>query len=226
MGPGTSDDTFWADEPSSSTSAMPLIGESAVPWLTASLVLGLLALALAVRGVELGTTKTLVLAVGLAGTMTAAALVVARSRQELEATVREERLRPALDQMGKPLDPTLTYTDGMQRWTGAVTELLEHALDTMEPEAPHRATIAAAYEETRDLNELFTVDLQGELPINDQAKLHAIGSLWETGQARIEEMAGAVDPTWYRQWRARVVADRQLRHGHDAEPGTPLPYRD
>lgn len=221
------DDAFWADEPSGSTSsAMPLIGESAVPWLTASLLLGLLALALAVRGTELGTTETLVLTVGLAGTMTAAALIVARSRQQLEATVRDDRLRPALDEVAVPFDAALTYTDGMQRWTGAVTELLEHALDAMDAAAPRRATIAAAYEEARELHELFTVDSRGELPINDQAKLHAIGSLWETGQARIEEMAGAADPAWYRQWRARVVADRRLRHGQQTQPGTALPYRD
>lgn len=222
----TSDDAFGADEPSRDSSAMPLIGESAVPWLTASLLLGLLALALAVRGTELGTTETLALTVGLAGTMTAAALVVARSRQELEATVREERLRPALDEVSGPLDATLTYTDGMQRWTRSVTELIEHALDALDAAAPQRPTISAAYEEARELHQLFTVDSRGELPINDQAKLHAIGSLWETGQARIEEMAGAADPAWYRQWRARVVADRQLRHGQHIRPGTALPYRD
>jgi hypothetical protein len=205
---------------------MPLIGESAVPWLTASLVLGLLALALAVRGTDLGTTETLALTVGLAGTMTAAALVVARSRQELEATVREERLRPSLDQVDAPADATFTYTDGMQHWTRSVTELLEYALDTLDAAAPQRPTLAAAYEEARDLHELFTVDSRGELPINDQAKLHAIGRLWETGQARVEEMAGAVDPAWYRQWRARAVADRQLRHGEDNVATNPLPYRD
>jgi hypothetical protein len=205
---------------------MPLIGESAVPWLAASLVIGVLALVLALRGTELEVTEQLVMAVGLAGTMTAAALVVARSRRELEAAVREERLRPAADELATPLGTErLSYGQGMEAWTGAVQELVEHAVSVLAADAPERRLLAAAAEETRDLHELLLVDAEGQLPINDQAKLHALGSLWETNQSRIEEMAGAADPAWYRRWRARSVTERQLRHGIDQTHRVDLPYR-
>lgn len=227
MAPTSADeDLFWAATPPSRASALPLIGESAVPWLAASLVIGVLALVLAVRGAELEATEQLVMAIGLAGTMTAAALVVVRSRRELEATVREERLRPAADELATPLGTErLGYGQGMEAWTGAVGELLEHAVSVLAADAPERRTLVAAAEETRDLHDLLLVDAEGQLPINDQAKLHALGSLWETNQARIEELAGAVDPAWYRRWRARAVADRNLRHGLDPHHRLDLPYR-
>lgn len=211
-------------------SAMPFIGESAVPWLGASLVIGVIALLLAVGGREVGVTEQTVLLVGLAGTLTAAGLVVTRSRRELAAVVAEERLRPAVDQIAVPLGTDeVTYNDGMQRWTSSVLELLEHAAEVLAVESPRSAdhqTLVSAAEDTRDLRDLLAVEATGGMGINDQARLHALGALWETGQPRFEELAAAADPTWYRRWRARAVADRNLRHGIDPHQRLDLPYRD
>jgi len=225
-----------ADRPSTAhvgpvtrSSAMPVIGESVVPWLAASLVIGLLVLVLAVNGRDVGATAQMVLGVGMAGTLSAAGLVVTRSRRELAAVVAEERLRPAADQLSTPLGAEqATYNDGMQRWTTSVLELLEHAAEVMAAEAPrspeHEAIVTAA-EDTRDLRDLLADEAAGRMGINDQARLHALGALWETGEARIEELAAAADPTWYRRWRARAAADRNLRHGADPHHRLDLPYR-
>jgi hypothetical protein len=211
-------------------SGMPIIGESVVPWLGAALVIGLLTLLLAVNGQDVGVTEQTILAVGLAGTMTAAGLVMARSRRALAEVVAEERLRPAVDQIAVPLGTDqVTYNEGMQRWTASVLELLEHAAEVMAEESPrsadHHALVSAA-EDTRDLHELLAVEATGGMGINEQARLHALGALWETGQPRIEELAASTDPTWYRRWRARAVTDRNLRHGIDQHQRLDLPYRD
>lgn len=215
--------------PVTRSSAMPVIGESAVPWLAASLVIGVLVLALAVSGNDVGTTEQMVLGVGLAGTLTAAGLVVTRSRRELAAVVAEERLRPAADQLSTPLGADqVTYNEGMQRWTSSVLELLEHAAEVMAAESPrsaeHEAIVTAA-EDTRDLRDLLAAEATGHMGINEQARLHALGALWETGEDRVEAMAAAADPSWYRRWRARAAADRNLRHGLDPHQRLDLPYR-
>lgn len=209
---------------------MPLIGESAVPWLGASLVIGVLALVLALDGAEMGGTEQLILAVGLAGTLAAAGLVVARTRRTLGAAVAEERLRPAVDQIAVPLGTEqVTYNEGMQAWTSSVLELLEHAAQVLAAESPrspdHHALVTAA-EDTRDLRDLLADEASGRMGINDQARLHALGALWETGEPRVEELAAAADPAWYRAWRARAVADRNLRHGIAPLQRPDLPYRD
>lgn len=210
-------------------SSMPFIGESAVPWLGASLVIGVITLLLALDGRGVGLTEQTILAVGLAGTLTAAGLVVARSRRALAEVVAEERLRPAVDQIAVPLGTDqVTYNEGMQRWTSSVLELLEHAVAVLAAESPrsvdHHALVSAA-EDTRDLRDLLAVEASGHMGINEQARLHALGALWETGQPRFEELAAAADPIWYRAWRARAVADRNLRHGIDPHQRLDLPYR-
>jgi len=222
------DDLFWAAEPSAPSSALPVIGESAVPWLFSSVVIAVLMLVTALRGAGIDVAEQqLVLAVGLAGTMASAGLVLARSRRALQEVVAEERSRPAADQLSVPLQrEQVPYAIGMERWTGSMLELVEHALSTLAEEAPERTVLVAAAEDTRDLHELLSVEASGHLPINDQAKLHALGSLWETGQPRIEALAGAADPSWYRRWRARAVVDRRLRHGQDDDTSPiDLPYR-
>src|SRR5690606_10167716 len=156
-------------------SGMPIIGESVVPWLGAALVIGLLTLVLAVNGQEVGLTEQTILAVGLAGTMTAAGLVVARSRRARAEVVGEERLRPAVDQTAVPLGTDqVTYNEGMQRWTASVLELLEHAAEVLAAASPrsadHHALVTAA-EDTRDLHELLAVEATGRMGINEQARL-------------------------------------------------------
>jgi hypothetical protein len=120
----------------------------------------------------------------------------------------------------------MSYVTGMARWSGAMLELLEHALAETDPGAAERAHLNTAADEARDLHDLFTTESSRALTINDHAQLHALGSLWETTQLRVERLAAQVDPSWHRRWKARSVVARNLRHGGDASP-TPLvlPYR-
>jgi len=209
-------------------SGLPPVSESTMPWLGAALAIAILAMYLAVRGVELGQAERLVVLLGLCGAVTAAALVVRRSQREVDAVLAEERARPSVDELFAPdATETMTYADGMERWTTSMLELIEHAISSLEADAPERRVLASAAEDARDLRDLLAMDAGAELTINDHARLHALGSLWETGQPRIEQIAGAADPDWYRRWRARRVADRRLRHGVSEveQRGLDLPYR-
>ncbi|MGV3759720.1 MAG: hypothetical protein ACO1PW_09295, partial [Actinomycetota bacterium] len=205
--PATAPSDAWVG-PIRHDSGMPIIGESVVPWLGAALVIGLITLLLAVNGQEVGATEQMVLAVGMAGTIAAAGLVVARSRRALAEVIAEERLRPAVDQIAAPLGTDqVSYNEGMQHWTASVLELLEHAAGVLAAESPrsadHQALVTAA-EDTRDLHELLAVEAAGRMGINEQARLHALGALWETGEPRFEALAASADPAWYRRWRSRA----------------------
>jgi hypothetical protein len=209
-------------------SSLPVVREPVAPWLAGAVVLGLLSLVLALRGTDLRAAEAIVVLVGLVGTIAAGALVVRRSRRELDAALREERARPSADELYAPtVTEALTYPEGMERWTESMLELIEHAVDVLGTDAPERAVLASAAEDTRDLRDLLGASIRGARSANDQARLHAIASLWDSGQPRIEQMAGAADPDWYRRWRSRRVADRRLRHGVNAveQRALDLPYR-
>jgi hypothetical protein len=57
------------------------------------------------------------------------------------------------------------------------------------------------------------------------ATLRSICSMWESEQARIEQLAAGVDTDWHRRWRARSVVERLLRRGVRQPEATALPYR-
>ena len=112
------------------------------------------------------------------------------------------------------------YLDGMQQWTAAVLELLEHARGCAAEGSRLASELDAALSDTTELQHLLTASTPNELSIHDAATIRSVGTLWETNQARIEQLAASSDPGWHRRWRARSVADRRLRHG--ATAATPL----
>lgn len=203
---------------------MPVVGESMSLWLAAALVLAVSNLVLALGGIEVAELGRALLLVALCAALTAAGLVSARSTRLAEATLREERARPASEELGGRDDRSVPYALGMGRWADAMVELLDHGVSTAPDGSSAHAELTGAAAEARDLRELFEVDA-AELSINDQARLHALGSLWETSQPRLEQLVAELDPHWHRCWRARHVDARLLRHGHGLARPLVLPYR-
>jgi hypothetical protein len=113
----------------------------------------------------------------------------------------------------------------MNRWTAAVVELLEHARGCAAEGSELAAELSAALDDTQDLRQLLDTSAPADLDINEAATIHAVCTLWETNQPRIERLASESDPAWHRRWAARVVADRRLRHGGSAAAGMVIPYR-
>lgn len=206
-------------------SAMPFIGESVLPWISASLVLGFVNAATALRGQHLATAEHLVLLVGLCGTVSAGGLVAARSHRATRADLLVERARPAVEELtALTAAGAVTYVEGMAQWTAAMLELIEHARGSAEPGSRADLELTAAAADTHDLHELMCAKPHDELTINEQAQMHALASLWETNQARIEQIAADLDPSWHRRWRARSIVARELRHGHGTRQSLVLPY--
>jgi hypothetical protein len=208
-------------------SALPLIGEPVAPWLAAAFVLAALNLAAVASGYQLPVLEQALLLIGLCATLAAGGLVAARSNRRLEASAREERARPAGEELVAPGSQpgSESYVEGMACWAEAVLELLDHAVDTGRPKAPAHDELVAAAADTRELRDLLRSSSQSPLSINDAAMIHAVCTLWEVNEARVEALAAEVDLIWHRRWRARTVADRRLRHGSVAPQTLVLPYR-
>lgn len=217
--------------PTRAHGSLPDTAERLLPWLGAAVVVAGCNLAVALLGVALTPSEWATMLVGLAATLAAAGLVASRSRRETDAIERDERARPATDQLrgdalgsGPVVVGAPGYVDGMARWTTAILDLLDHARTrTEDPEL--RLTLAGAAEDTRALNELLRTSTERELSLNEAARLHSVCALWETGQDRIEGLAAGIDPRWHRRWCARAVVDRRLRHGHGGPDRLVLPYR-
>lgn len=206
--------------------AVPVTAEDLLPWLSAAFVMAAINLAAAVWGVRLTLEGWAVLLLGLVTTIVAAGLVAARGRREVDAATAEERARPAselLDSDGAILAGP-GYVTGMARWSTAVLELIDHAVAEAE-DGPVRRSLAVAREDTQALQELLVASERQEVSLNDAATLHAVCSLWETDQERVERLAAEVDPRWHRRWRARSIVERQLRHGQPDGERLVLPYR-
>lgn len=203
------------------------MSEPMAPWLIAACVLAVLNLTIVARGHQLPVLEQTILLIGLGATLAAGGLVSARSNRALRVSVREERARPASEELaGAPVDmSSASYLEGMERWTAGMLELIEHAADLAAPSSPVHGELAAAAAETRDLRTLLDVDSVDDLSINDKALIHALSSLWEANQPRIEKLAEELDPAWHRRWSARSVADRRLRHGITGASPLVLPYR-
>ncbi|MEO7428619.1 MAG: hypothetical protein ABIY48_04460, partial [Acidimicrobiales bacterium] len=168
-----------------------------------------------------------ILLLGLCAALAAGGLVSARSNRALRALIEEERARPATEELLGPVADarSATYLRGMDGWMTAMLDLIDHAVEVTEPGSAVRAELVAAGVEARDLRDLVRSESASALTINDQAKLHALGSLWEASQRRVEHLAAEADPSWHRRWRARSVAARRLRHGQDQPRALVLPYR-
>lgn len=203
---------------------LPVVRERMAPWLASAFVLAALNLAIVASGHELADVEQTLLLIGLCATLAAGGLVAARSGQELQQIEREERARPAVEELGFELGAA-SYVEGMARWCEAVLDLIEHAVSRSTQGTPDHAELTAAAADTAELRDLLRTGGGTELSINDTAMVHAVCTLWEVNEARVEELAAAVDRPWYRLWRARHVADRALRHGGTQPQPIVLPYR-
>jgi hypothetical protein len=222
----------------STPSSMPVSRESLVPWLGGATSAAALLLAGVLSGRQWTSLEWGVLLLGLLGLLAATALVALRSRAELDAADREERTRPALDELmahasiqglaergvdvGSP-----PYVGGMARWAAAVLDLLDHAVQVAADSDRDLLAeeLAAAREDTAALRDLLDASRYGgAVGVNETASLHAICTLWETNQARYETLAAEVDARWHRRWRARTVVERRMRHGVAPVDAMVLPY--
>lgn len=211
--------------------ALPQARERLVPWLLASAIVAAITLAAVVLGdAELASPEMAVLLIALGATLAGAGLVAARSSSVERATQREERARPArdelvdLDAIDEADEPgSVSYVEGMERWTTALLELLDHAA-AQEAEPAVRAELTSAVADTDALRDLLRTSAQRELNLNEAATLHSVCALWETDQDRIEQLAAQVDPEWHRRWRARSVVARLLCHGSRARRELVLPH--
>ncbi len=212
-------------------SALPDLREWMTPWLATAMLVAACNLLAAILHVPLNVYERSALLIALGATLASAGLVAARSRAEVEAVERDERARPAEEQLldmvgdlrpGSADSPG--YVQGMVRWTSALLELVEHARsETLDAEL--RTTLTAAADDTRALRDLLRASDPAALSLNEAAMLHSVCALWETDQDRIEALAVEVDPRWHRHWRSRTVVERRLRHGQRAARELVLPYR-
>jgi hypothetical protein len=218
--------------PVAGAGALPQAHERLVPWLLAAAIVAAVTLAAVVLGdAELASPEMAVLLITLCATLAGSGLVAARSSSVERATQREERARPArdelldLDAIDEADEPgSVSYVEGMEQWTTALLELLDHAVaQTTEPAV--RQELTAAVADTDALRDLLRTSTQRELNLNEAATLHSVCSLWETEQDRIEQLAAQVDPSWHRRWRARSVVARLLCHGSRARRELVLPHR-
>lgn len=205
-------------------SALPMSAEDLLPWLSAAFVMASLNLAAAVWGVKLTMEGWAILLIGLVATIAAAGLVAARGRQEMETAAADERARPADELLGADIRGGPGYITGMGRWSTAMQELMDHAVEEAPP-GPIHESLVAARDDTKALRELLQASEGHDVGLNDAAMLHAVCSLWETDQERVEKLAADVDPHWHRRWRARSIAVRRLRHGRVDAERLVLPYR-
>lgn len=203
---------------------LPLVAEPMAPWLATAFVLAALNLGIVVTGHELAPIQQTLILIGLCATLAAGGMVAARSGQQLHAIDREERARPAVEELGFELGAA-SYVEGMARWCEAVLDLIDHAVERSTSDTPVRAELTAAAADATELLDLLRAGDEGDLSINDTAMIHAVSTLWEVNAPRLEELAAGLDRPWYRLWRARHVADRSLRHGGTQPQPIVLPYR-
>jgi len=194
------------------------------PWLAGAIIIGVLNVALLVRGDDISALEQAVLGLAFCATLATAGLVSARSNRRVQQATLQERARPASEELEGPPDATVSYVEGMRDWAGAVLELIEHGLAVSEPGSAAHQELTAAAADTTDLRDLMAAGATSRAGLNDQARLHALGSLWETGQERIERLVADADPAWHRRWRARSVVERRLRHGQDLNRPFVPPY--
>ena len=206
---------------------MPLVGESSTPWLVAAVLLAGVNVSLIAGGRGLPAIEQAVLLTGLLATLIAGALVVIRTNRDLDESDREERDRPPTESLSAVdrAAGTAAYVAGMQCWTEAMLELIEHAISCSDEGSASAAELTAAAADTSDLRSLLTDGNEDTLTINDLAVIHALCTLWEANQPWVEELAAAADDQWHARWSARHVSDRRLRHGVPSPEPLLLPYR-
>jgi hypothetical protein len=207
--------------------------EAVAPWLAASL----LVMAAYTAGVVVGGSSSLsqaVLTVALCSVVTATGLVLYRSRRLEEEIRRDERTRPATDELpsaGTPAHPSdhplPPYAAGMLGYSAAVVELLEHAVGVALEREMDASELASGRDDAAALQDLLSAMATEPVQLRKAAKVHTICSLWEASQERLERAAADLDPAFHRRWRARHLAAIRLRHGEaPSRVQTTLPYRE
>lgn len=212
--------------------ALPPVAERLLPWLGGSVLVAGVLLGVVIFGEdELSIGDLTPLFMGLSATLLIAGLVARRSAQAVATHGREERARPARDELSEPAavgggpdSGARSYLHGMERWTGALLELIAHATEASDDDRT-REELVSAGEDTDALRALLRASTQHELSLSEVATLHSVSALWETGQDGMEALAASVDPAWHRRWRARAVVERLLRHGPPSSLPVDLPYR-
>ena len=196
-------------------------------WLGGAILIGCVQVGVAVAGVQPSLAQRAAMILGLCGSLAVAAVVAARSSREAAVMERLERARPALHEVSGVEDAgPSTYVEGMERWAEAMLELTSYAATTPAAvEAGLAQELATACDDTRELRDLLQANVRLPLKVSGMATLRSICSMWETEQARIEQMAASLDPEWHRRWRARSVVERLLRRGVREPEATILPYR-
>ena len=209
--------------------------EPLLPWMGASL------LVIAAYGVGVlsglvdSKESRVLLTIALCSIVIATQLVLHRAREVVEETERSQRARPATDELEPwASDRTLItessdhlppYAAGMLAYSGAVIELLEHAVGVGLERGADTTELASARDDAAALHDLLTSMASETVHLHKAAKVHTICSLWEANQDRIERSAAALDPEFHRRWRARHIATLRLRHGErPARTDTTLPY--
>src|SRR5687767_2351951 len=129
--------------------AMPVVGEWMTPWIAASFLVSACAVAFVVGGREIPTFEKTLLGISLCATLTAATLVRFRAIRTQHMRAREERARPPVEALDGTPSISSAYVDGMQRWTTAVLELLEHANGCATQGSELAAVLGAALADTR-----------------------------------------------------------------------------
>jgi hypothetical protein len=171
---------------------------------------------------------------GLSGALALACLVATRASREQDAIDREERDRPAWEELvpaGAATEATdeagaTAYVENMARWAEAMLELTEHAARTdAASQADVAKELASAADDARELRTLLLADSGTPITAVRMATLHNICELWEADQVRIEQLAASVDPDWHRRWRARSIVERLVRRGGAEAEALVLPYR-
>lgn len=206
-------------------------GERTAPWFAAAVVVALCYLA-TITFWPVGTMEEqAALAVTLAGTLAAAGLLAARSNREILLSDQDEWARPLPDEIAvidegelltSPSDEP-GYLIGMQSWTSALLELLEHArAEATDPGVVQQLSEAAA--DTEAMHELLSSSNANELSLGESAMLHSIATIWEAGQLQHELVAAEIDERWYRRWYARTIVQRRMRHGIPRDRSLALPY--
>jgi hypothetical protein len=211
--------------------------EPLLPWLGASCLAASAYVVGVLTGLAGGSVKWVVLTVASCSVITATILVWLRSRQEELEVRRAELARPAPEELAPwAMDSTLVdggeghlppYGEGMLRYSAAVVDLLEHAMESGQEHGLDTTELAGARDDAAALNQLLTAMAGEPTRLDKVAKVHTICSLWEANQERIERDAAAVDPDFHRRWRARNIAVLRLRHGDRPRRDEPaLPYQD
>ncbi len=211
----------------SRAAALPTSRERHLPCLSGATIVALVILGvLQLGGGTLTEIEVAPLLIGLGAILAVAGMVAARSTHAIEAVEREERARPAREQL-QALDGGAagrSYLEGMQRWAVALLELIDHAAEATDDPAVRDDLLGAAGD-TEALRDLLATSSLQDLSLSDAATLHSVCGLWETTQHRIEAEASAVDPAFHRAWQARTIVERLLCHGPPLAASVELPYQ-